>query len=84
MEKARKELGDNTWTTATGTIAGVALGALVLVLIYGFDDFDENAGIGFLIILAIFGTSGFFFGRKVEGNYYQKVLARARQLEEQE
>ena len=49
---------------------------------FGLDDFDNNTGIGYVVVICVFGLGGFFFGRKVEDDHYQKVLKRARELQQ--
>ena len=78
---AEKEIGQNRWDSATGTIAGVCLAFLIIILMYGFDDYEAHIGTGFLVFLVIAGSSGFFIGRKKQEKYYEKVRLRALQLE---
>ena len=82
MDLARKEIGDTSWNTEKGATAGAAVGVLILVLMFGLDDFDNNTGIGYVVVICVFGLGGFFFGRKVEDDHYQKVLKRARELQQ--
>lgn len=83
MVSARTEIGETWWDTSTGAIAGVVVGVVYLGLMYGFDDFEDNMGVGYLIVFGICGLGGFFFGRKKRDDHSQKILNRARELQQE-
>jgi len=56
---------------ATGTISGVAFGAVVGVLIFGAGDYDNAPWQATSALLLIGGVAGYFYGRRNENRNFK-------------